>query len=92
MASSRISQYLDFIEKRSTGELITPATWFRQFVQNHPAYRDDSVVCPEIAYDLAIACKAIGEGTRHEPELLGDIKIDPIRADGAYDVKLDAKN
>ena len=37
-----------------------------------------------------IACKNIGEGTLHVPELLGDVRIDPITAEGAYDVKLDS--
>ena len=37
------------------------------------------------------ACKDIGEGKLHVPELLGDFKIDPITKEGAYDVKLDSK-
>ena len=38
----RLSQYLDFIEQRSTGALMTPATWMRKFVRNHPDYKGDS--------------------------------------------------
>jgi len=91
VAFESISKYLDFIEKRATGELITPATWLRKFVRNHPAYKGDSVVSQEIAYDLTVACNEIGEGRRHEADLLGDIRINPITTDGAYDVKLDAK-
>ena len=83
-------KYLDFIERRATGELVTPATWMRNFVRSHPSYKFDSVVSDEIAYDLMMACKDIGEGRLHAPELLGDIKIDPIRAEGAFDVKLDS--
>ena len=41
-------------------------------------------------YDLMIACKEVGEGTRLAPELHGDMKIDPIIKVEAYDVKLDA--
>ena len=37
------------------------------------------------------ACKDIGEGRLHVPELLGDFTIDPITKEGAYDVKLDSK-
>jgi glutamate--cysteine ligase catalytic subunit len=88
---SRVSQYLELIEKRAKGELLTPATWMRNFVRSHPAYKGDSVVSEEIAYDLMIACKEIGEGTRHEPSLLGDLRFAPISTAGAYDVKLDAK-
>ena len=91
VSNDRISEYLDFIEKRATGELMTPATWLRNFVRSHPAYKGDSVVSQEIAHDLVIACKEIGEGTRHEPDLLGETRIEPIKTDGAYDVKLNAK-
>ena len=45
----RLSLYLDFIEKRVTGELVTPATWIRNFVKSHKAYNHDSVVTEEIA-------------------------------------------
>jgi glutamate--cysteine ligase catalytic subunit len=46
---ARVTEYLDFIQKRATGELITPATWMRNFVRTHPAYKQDSVVSDEIA-------------------------------------------
>lgn len=87
----RVTLYLDFIARRAKGELLTPATWMRQFVRNHPAYKGDSVVTDEIAYDLMIACRDIGEGRLHVPELLGNIEIDPITTDGAYQTKLDSK-
>mmetsp|Transcript_13467 Transcript_13467/g.19270 ORF Transcript_13467/g.19270 Transcript_13467/m.19270 type:complete len:967 (+) Transcript_13467:80-2980(+) len=86
----QLTKYLNFIEKRATGELITPASWIRKFVRTHKAYKGDSVVTDEIGYDLMIACNEIGEGVRHEPELLGDMKINRIKKDDAYDVKLDA--
>mmetsp|Transcript_29762 Transcript_29762/g.81748 ORF Transcript_29762/g.81748 Transcript_29762/m.81748 type:complete len:995 (-) Transcript_29762:98-3082(-) len=85
---SKLNSYLEFIEKRANGELVTPATWMRNYVQSHPAYKGDSVVSDEIAYDLMIACKEIGEGKLHVPELLGDVRIEPITAEGAYDAKL----
>eukprot|EP00551_Chaetoceros_affinis_P009362 CAMPEP_0203664844 /NCGR_PEP_ID=MMETSP0090-20130426/2177_1 /ASSEMBLY_ACC=CAM_ASM_001088 /TAXON_ID=426623 /ORGANISM="Chaetoceros affinis, Strain CCMP159" /LENGTH=928 /DNA_ID=CAMNT_0050528221 /DNA_START=241 /DNA_END=3027 /DNA_ORIENTATION=- len=91
VAYAKISKYLDFIEQRSIGALVTPATWLRNFVRDHPSYKGDSVVSHEIAYDLMMACKDIGEGKRHEPELLGDFIIDPISTKGAYDVKLEGK-
>ena len=43
------------------------------------------------SYDLMVACKEVGEGTRHVSELLGDLKIRPISTDGAYQTKLDSK-
>lgn len=45
----RVTEYLDFIEKRATGELVTPATWIRNFVRSHKDYKGDSVVTDEIA-------------------------------------------
>lgn len=47
--------------KRASGELKTTATWIREYVQKHPAYKQDSVVSQEIAYDLVMEMKAIGE-------------------------------
>jgi len=46
---NRINRYLEFIEKRATGELITPATWIRKFVRAHPEYKKDSIISSEIA-------------------------------------------
>ena len=45
----RITQYLDLIERRAKGKLVTPATWMRNYVRKHPAYKGDSVVTDEIA-------------------------------------------
>mmetsp|Transcript_16985 Transcript_16985/g.22156 ORF Transcript_16985/g.22156 Transcript_16985/m.22156 type:complete len:310 (+) Transcript_16985:655-1584(+) len=88
---AKLTSYLELIEKRASGELVTPATWMRNFVRSHPSYKEDSVVSDEIAYDLMIACKEIGEGQRHVPELLGNVRIDPITPEGAYDAKLGSR-
>jgi glutamate--cysteine ligase catalytic subunit len=45
-----------------TGDLLTPAEWMRRFVRTHPAYRGDSVVPAETAYDLTRACRDLAEG------------------------------
>jgi len=87
----KLMEYLTIIEKRAKGELLTPAMWMRKFVQSHPAYKFDSVVSEEIAFDLMVACKEIGEGTRHEPDLLGSFRIDQVLSAGSYDTKLDSK-
>ena len=86
----RLVMYLNFVERRARGELVTPATWMRNYVRSHPSYRGDSVVTDEIAYDLTIACRDIGEGKLHYDELLGDIKIDLITPKDAYETKLDS--
>lgn len=68
-----LRRYLDLIKFRASGEscrggrgialtgtgrLVTPATWIRDFITRHPAYKQDSVVSDEITYDLA---KAVDE-------------------------------
>lgn len=73
---NRVSEYLQFIEKRATGELMTPATWMRHFIMTHPEYAGDSVISPAIAHDVMVACHQIGTGERSCPELLGDVRID----------------
>jgi hypothetical protein len=40
-------------------------------------------------YDLMIACRDIGLGKLHVPELLGSIHIKEVSQDGAYETKLD---
>ena len=42
-------QHLDLIQKRATGEIMTAATWKRDFIRNHKDYKGDSVVNDEIA-------------------------------------------
>ena len=44
----RMTKYLDFIEKRATGELLTPAAWIRKFVRSHEDYKFDSVVLTQL--------------------------------------------
>jgi len=72
-------------------ELVTPATWQRNFVRNHPAYAHDSVVTEVIARDLMIACNDIGLGKRHESSLLGDVRIEEITTTMAYEEKLKSR-
>lgn len=73
-----VDTYLEFIHKRAAGELKTGAQWMREFVMNHPAYKHDSVVTEEIAYDLCNRLVKISTGEVKEPSLLGDVVIDNI--------------
>lgn len=50
-----------------------------------------SVFLSWCSYDLLIACRDIGEGKLHVPELLGDVTIELITTEGAYDTKLDSR-
>lgn len=49
LTMERMTKYLDFIEKRATGKLLTPASWIRNFIRSHEDYKFDSVVTDSIA-------------------------------------------
>ncbi len=49
---------------------MTNATWMRHFVANHPAYKHDSVVTDEIAYDLLWKMKKISNDEDHCSQVL----------------------
>lgn len=53
-----LDKSLQLVRRRANGSLVTTATWMRNFVTSHPAYKHDSVVSQEINYDL---CKAVDE-------------------------------
>ncbi|CDO69209.1 hypothetical protein BN946_scf185042.g111 [Trametes cinnabarina] len=54
-SAREIEAYLDLIRRRTNGSLRTAASWIRNFVRSHPAYKFDSVVSQEINYDLMVA-------------------------------------
>lgn len=41
---------------------MTTARWIREFVTNHPEYKNDSVVSDRINYDLLKRCADISTG------------------------------
>ena len=51
----KLNSYLDLIERRANGSLLTTASWIRNFVRSHAAYKFDSVVSQEINFDLMTA-------------------------------------
>jgi glutamate--cysteine ligase catalytic subunit len=73
----KIENYCNFLYMRSTGKLMTTATWMRKFVTSHPSYQNDSVVSDDIAYDLMVACADITSGKTKCSELFGDFSIHP---------------
>lgn len=66
-----MQQYLNLIQKRASGELMTTASWIRKFVTTHPDYKQDSVVSERINYDLLSQMSTIQQGTVGCPELFG---------------------
>jgi glutamate--cysteine ligase catalytic subunit len=47
-----LKDHVNVVRQRATGERLTNATWIRNFIHRHPAYKKDSIVTPEINYDL----------------------------------------
>ncbi|RMC17449.1 hypothetical protein DUI87_06031 [Hirundo rustica rustica] len=66
-----ILNYLKLIKKRASGELMTVARWMREFIAQHPDYKQDSVITDEINYSLMWKCNQIAQGQAECPELLG---------------------
>ncbi|XP_067150277.1 glutamate--cysteine ligase catalytic subunit isoform X4 [Apteryx mantelli] len=66
-----ILNYLKLIKKRASGELMTVARWMREFVAQHPDYKQDSVITDEMNYSLIWKCNQIAQGQAECPELLG---------------------
>jgi len=86
---SRLRNYLRFIQRRASGDLMTPAAWIRRFVRGHPEYKGDGEISQGIAYDLVQVCDEIGRGSRQCHELLGDVVIEPIsRESNNYGIPL----
>lgn len=66
---SRLDEYLKLIRMRACGDLITPASWMREFVSNHPEYKEDSVVGPEITYDMLVELDKIARQSQEMSEV-----------------------
>jgi len=78
---ARLRAYLTLVRRRADGSLETPATWIREFVRTHPAYKFDSVVSAEINYDLIRAVDEIERGVRAPPAFLPE-DYKPVTPDG----------
>ncbi len=75
-----VHTYLNLIERRARGDLLTGAAWQRKFVASHPLYKQDSVLPPEVAKDVIAAAQSLAEGKSHSKELLGDLTLMPMPA------------
>lgn len=67
-----MDRYLDLIEGRACGRLLTTAAWLRKYVSLHPLYKHDSVISQELCYDIVEICDRIGSGDIEAPQLLGE--------------------
>ncbi|CAO1636736.1 unnamed protein product [Parajaminaea phylloscopi] len=62
--------YLDLVRQRASGELMTTATWIRNFVRSHSSYSFDSRVTQEINFDMIKALDRIERGEEEAPGFL----------------------
>ncbi|MFH4976819.1 hypothetical protein AB6A40_003528 [Gnathostoma spinigerum] len=69
-----ISQYLNFIQRRASGEIMTLASWMREFIANHSDYKHDSIVPDSTIYDMLKMMDGIAQGDVHCPGLLGTFR------------------
>jgi len=80
-----ITNYMQFIQQRASGELLTTAEWMRNYVTTHPDYQHDSVVTQRIAYDLMNRCHMIGAGEVIDHSLLPSwMTPNPVTQDDPY--------
>lgn len=64
-------KFIDFLEKRTKGELWTDAKYIRHFVNNHPKYNKDSIITEDINFDLISHLLNIQNGLIKPKELFG---------------------
>lgn len=95
-----IARYLRLICQRASGKVMTGAAWQREFIKNHPAYKQDSVVSPEIVRDMLEQVRKLAEGDIVDPRLQGNVstheryyktfnmpmKKDPHRSADEYEI------
>jgi len=70
-ARAVVDNYLNLIQARVDGSLLTLASWLRKFVSVHPSYDGDSVLKSDVFYDVIETCVNITNGTIQAPQLLG---------------------
>ncbi|VDP92277.1 unnamed protein product [Echinostoma caproni] len=74
-----VHQYLNLLECRASGKLMTTASWMRSRITSHPLYAGDSRVTPEINADLMRECRDITRGVLRPPELLPPVTHGAIK-------------
>lgn len=77
----RLLTYLEFVSQRASGVLCTNATYIRNFIRSHHAYKMDSVVSEEICFDLIKHLQGVTDGAIEALELLGHFHKESLRAE-----------
>jgi glutamate--cysteine ligase catalytic subunit len=58
---AQLAPYLDLIERRANGTSPTPASWMREFVQQHEGYSRNSYVSEQVCYDMMQEISALNK-------------------------------
>jgi len=61
--------YLGFLKDRARGKYKTGAKFIREYILNHKDYKKDSIITPEINYDLMNLLDRINSGTEKNLEI-----------------------
>ena len=69
-----VESYLQLLELRATGQLLTAASWLRKYVAVHPAYQHDSQLTQAVVVDLMRAVVQIQSGQCEVVQLLGKLQ------------------
>ena len=69
-----VNSYLQLLELRATGQLLTAASWLRKYVSIHPAYQHDSQLTQAVVVDMMRAVVQIQSGECEVVQLLGKMK------------------
>ena len=64
-------KFIDYLEKKTKGDIWTNAKYIRKFIDNHPKYNKDSIVTEEINFDLITHLLNIQNGIIRPKELFG---------------------
>eukprot|EP01090_Pellita_catalonica_P020654 TRINITY_DN7488_c0_g3_i1.p1 TRINITY_DN7488_c0_g3~~TRINITY_DN7488_c0_g3_i1.p1 ORF type:complete len:501 (-),score=102.23 TRINITY_DN7488_c0_g3_i1:53-1555(-) len=72
-ARAATAKYFQLLKLRAAGKIQTTATWLRDQVIQHKAYKHDSVLTHEIVHDLIVKAENVLEGNESAPTLLADL-------------------
>ena len=61
-----VQNYYEFLLARAKGDLPSPATFIREFVQKHPSYKADSIVPSDVQCDLM---RVLRQSNKHGSEI-----------------------
>ncbi|GMM46602.1 hypothetical protein DAPK24_031770 [Pichia kluyveri] len=82
---NKLNAYLELISGRASGKILTTATFFRNFINNHKDYQKDSIVPESVAYDFCKFAKKLSEYDSDSVNEFFGPKIGQFLIDNKYD-------